>query len=110
MDTTDPTHANEGDAADETARGHRGGYIGLIDWLNRRLMPAFGPPPIGPFEAVIRQVGDAVCPICRRPMAEHVIDHSAPDTLLICPADPLPSPFDRGPLNELGMPKRHADD
>lgn len=93
----------------EPVEGRRGGYVGLIDWLNRSLMPAFGPSVSPPTEGVVRQVGEAVCPVCGRPMAEHVIDHSTPETLLICPADPLPRPVDQSPLNELGMPKRTTD-
>lgn len=87
----------------------RGGYVGFIDWLNRRLLPAFGPPPVGPYETVVRQVGEAVCPVCGRPMSEHTIDHSTPETILNCPVEHKPEPFDDEPMNELGMDKPQTE-
>ncbi|TQL48124.1 hypothetical protein FB562_1206 [Homoserinimonas aerilata] len=79
----------------------------LVDWLNEHLMTALGPPPTGPYEDVAAEVrGD--CPVCRHPMGEHFIDHSASNTVLTCPV-PRGGQFDRiedRPLNEVGMPKR----
>ena len=81
----------------------RGGYIGFIEWLNSKLLPVLGPPPAGPYETVLKQVGDAVCPVCGRSMSEHTIDHSKPNTILNCPVEHKPEPFDTQPVNELGM-------
>ncbi|WP_173923997.1 hypothetical protein [Agromyces sp. Marseille-P2726] len=45
------------------------------------------------------------CPICGHPMFEHLIDHSTPNAVLICPTDErLPEREVEGPYNELGMP------
>jgi len=82
-----------------------GGYVGFIDWLNRKLFPALGTPQLGPYDAVVDRVGEAQCPVCGRPMSEHFIDHSTPNTILHCPAEHKPVPFDGSPINELGMGK-----
>jgi len=83
----------------------RGGYVGFIDWLNRKLFPILGTPDLGPYETVVKRVGEAVCPVCGRPMSEHFIDHSTPETILNCPVEDKPEPVDNAPLNELGMDK-----
>ena len=45
------------------------------------------------------------CPLCGHPMFEHVVDHSTPNTVLVCPTDErLPEHDETVPLNELGMP------
>jgi hypothetical protein len=98
---------------DKYARGEDessgvGGYVGFIDWLNGKLLPVLGPPPLGPYESVIKKVGEAVCPVCGRPMWEHVMDRSTPETILNCPIDHKPDPFDVEPLNELGMDDPHG--
>ncbi|WP_039742425.1 hypothetical protein [Salinibacterium sp. PAMC 21357] len=80
-----------------------GGYVGFIDWLNRKLFPALGTPYLGPYDAVVEKVADAVCPVCGQPMAEHFIDHSRPNTILHCPVEHQPLPVDDSPINELGM-------
>ncbi|GAA1210705.1 LuxR C-terminal-related transcriptional regulator [Rhodoglobus aureus] len=82
-----------------------GGYVGFIDWLNRKLFPILGTPDFGPYENVVEKVADAVCPVCGRPISEHFIDHSTPETILDCPVEHKPMPFDGSPLNELGMNK-----
>lgn len=85
-----------------------GRYVHFIDWLNHRLMGPIGPPDLGPYDEVVKRVGDALCPVCAHPMAEHTIDHSTPNTVLNCPAPPIPERFDDAPINEFGMPKRDA--
>lgn len=99
---------NEITPSDEHPSGHKG-YVGFIDWLNRTLYPALGPPPAGPYGPVVKQVGEAICPVCGRPMSEHTIDHSTPNTILHCPAEHLPQPFSQEPVNELGMDKRPTE-
>lgn len=52
-----------------------------------------------------QQLGAKACPVCGRPMREHVIDHLAQTTVLNCPV-PHPGAWDRDafePVNELGM-------
>jgi hypothetical protein len=86
---------------DETSE--QGGYVGFIDWLNRILLPVLGPPPVGPYNAVVTRVGEAMCPVCGKPMSDHVIDRSSQETMLNCPVDHIVDPVDEAPLNELGM-------
>ena len=88
---------------DEGEESGLDGYVRFIDWLNHKLFPVLGIPDVGPYDAVVSKVADAVCPVCGRPMSEHYIDHSTPETLLDCPAEHLPEPVDNSPLNELGM-------
>lgn len=94
---------------DEDEGSDREGYVGFIDWLNRKLFPVFGPPPVGPYETVVKRVGEAVCPVCGMPMSEHTIDRSTPETILNCPAPHRPEPRDDEPVNELGMDKPPAE-
>lgn len=79
--------------------------MNLIDWLNEKVYRAAGPPALGPYDLVVEHVGSATCPVCGRPMSEHTIDHSTPNTILNCPIEPPEKPIDLSPLNELGMPK-----
>ncbi len=79
-------------------------YVHFIDRLNLRMVRAMGPPPIGPYDQVVKRVDEVVCPVCGRPMIEHTIDHSTPNAILNCPAEHKPGLPD-GPVNEFGMPK-----
>ncbi len=59
--------------------------------LDRGLLPWMGPAQVGAGhpEEPYRPPVDAVCPICHRPMTEHVVERSANParaTRLICPA------------------------
>jgi hypothetical protein len=95
---------NEETGVDEHGAGDR--YTRFLDWLNQKLFGVIGPPPVGPYDEVVKRVGDAVCPVCGRPMTEHTIDHSAPNAILNCPAEQKPEPVEDEPFNELGMPKQ----
>lgn len=86
-------------------RRTEGRFVHFIDWLNHGLMPAIGPPNVGPYNEVVAKMGEAVCPICDHPMAEHTIDHSTPNAVLNCPVEHQPQRVDDEVLNELGMPK-----
>lgn len=90
-----------------TERPHVGErLVRFVEWLEDRLAPAIGSPPLGPYDAVVDRVAVATCPVCGRTMAEHVIDHSTANAILHCPADPVPERESTEPLNELGMPRR----
>jgi len=60
---------------------------GLVDGLNRRLLPVMGPADLGdpnePLAAPLAHGGP--CPLCGLPMDEHLLERSAHDTYLICP-------------------------
>jgi len=79
-------------------------YVHFIEWLDTKLVRAMGPAPVGPYNEVVKRVGEAVCPVCGRPMSEHTIDHSTPNAVLHCPAGHKSEPQD-GPVNEFGMAK-----
>ena len=68
---------------------NEGGGIG--DWLNRRLFPYLGPPPLGPIdtespESKRKAALAGACPLCGAPMSQHVVDRSGERTQLYCPA------------------------
>ena len=48
------------------------------DWVNDRLLPFLGPPALGPYGPESTQpMSEKTCPICQRPMGEHVEEISA---------------------------------
>lgn len=81
-------------------------FTRFFDRVDRALLPVFGPPPLSGGEDEDTTPRDQrACPICGHPMFEHVVDHSTPNTVLICPTDDrLPERDVAGPYNELGMP------
>jgi hypothetical protein len=81
-------------------------FTRFFDRVDRALEPAFGSPPMPADEETSAMPEDQKpCPLCGRPMFEHVIDHSTANTVLQCPTDErLPEREVGGPLNELGMP------
>ncbi|GGF35849.1 hypothetical protein [Subtercola lobariae] len=63
---------------------------GVGNWLNGRLFPYLGPPPLGPFdtesaESKAQAALARACPLCGNPMSEHVVDRSGERTQLYCP-------------------------
>lgn len=81
----------------------------LFEWVEEKLRPIFGSPPIG-YDAE-ETVALQVCPVCGHSMREHTIDHSVQDTILNCPVREQ-VPWDREafePVNELGMVKHHPE-
>jgi hypothetical protein len=64
---------------------------GVGNWLNARLFPYLGPPPLGPIdresaESKAERALTGACPLCGRPMSEHEIDRSGERTQLYCPS------------------------
>jgi hypothetical protein len=46
-----------------------------IDWLNEKLLPYLGPPPLGPYgPETLEQVSLRPCPICGHPIQEHRVE------------------------------------
>lgn len=65
---------------------------GVGNWLNARLFPYLGPPPLGPIdtesaESKARRAQAGACPLCGRAMADHVVDRSGERTQLYCPRE-----------------------
>ncbi|UCR88100.1 hypothetical protein [Mycetocola spongiae] len=59
---------------------------GFTNWLNGKLRPYIGPPPLGPFnEEPLPPTAQAPCPICGNVMSEHIVDRSGERTQLHCP-------------------------
>ena len=57
---------------------------GFFNRLNRRLFPVLGPPPLGPYrEAPQPDPASAACPLCGRPMSQHVIERSLGRALFV---------------------------
>jgi hypothetical protein len=97
MDTSKKTPRAPGD----------GRLVRSAAWVDRKLNPIFGPPPVGPY-VVEDQHAAAACPVCGHAMGEHVIDHTTPNAILNCPA-PIDHSLEHentSPLDELGMPLR----
>jgi hypothetical protein len=72
------------DATDGTSQG------GFTRWINRRLFPWIGPPPLGPYNVIPEEEVEAakaasVCPICGQLMSVHEIDRSGERTQIYHP-------------------------
>lgn len=64
----------EGEAPKEPLIGRATG------WLNGKLYPYLGPPPLGPYSAESTEpVSHRACPLCGYPMSEHLAEVS-PET------------------------------
>ncbi|MES2094216.1 MAG: hypothetical protein V4531_10450 [Actinomycetota bacterium] len=85
---------------------HEDKFVHFINWLNTALSRRIGTADLGPYNDVVEQVGEAVCPICGTPMAKHSIDRSSANAVLNCPIPHLPQAVRAEPINEFGMPKR----
>ena len=99
-------HPDETPQATEThPHGASERFVHFFDWLDEKLLPVFGPPPLGPYETVVKQIGEAMCPVCGSPVAEHFIDRTTDNAVLNCPTGHLPLVEHNEPLNEFGMPR-----
>ncbi len=87
--------------------GESGRLERMAEWLDAKLTPGLGPPPIGPYEGE-QESKEAVdeCPLCGHGMGEHQIDRSHANAVLVCPVRPRPEVESFEPLNEVGMPRR----
>ena len=93
-------------AREEASPPQGNSFTRFFDRVDRVLGPAFVSPLMPADEETSAMPEDQKpCPLCGRPMFEHVIDHSTANTVLVCPTDErLPEHEVEGPLNELGMP------
>jgi len=67
-------------AVTEDPRPHEDRLVQATEWLNMKLLPWLGPPPLGPYDRPELDPPDAVahkpCPICGRMMSEHRVEAS----------------------------------
>ncbi len=93
-------------AREEASPPEGNSFTRFFERVDRALEPVFGAPPITADDDRPETPADQqTCPICGHPMFEHVIDHSTPNTVLVCPTDDrLPERDESAPYNELGMP------
>ncbi|MEO6826834.1 MAG: hypothetical protein ABI255_06305 [Microbacteriaceae bacterium] len=55
-------------------------------WLDTALLPIFGPPPLGPFDAEEPRTPEHnLCPLCGNAMPMHEVEHEGVHTFLHCP-------------------------
>jgi hypothetical protein len=58
------------------------------DWLDGKLLPVLGPPPLGPYsDPPTNDPLDATCPLCGSPMREHQIERDGHHSYLHCPGN-----------------------
>ncbi len=77
--------------------------VQATDWLNEKLFPVLGPPPLGPYdddtaERLRHERGDDVCPVCGHPLSEHevITEPAAGKVWLHCPGRPAGEQLETG--------------
>ena len=56
------------------------------EWLDGKLVPVLGPPPLGPYGADDPQPeAHTSCPICGEPLAQHRLERDGEHSYLHCP-------------------------
>ncbi|NEN04852.1 hypothetical protein G3T36_03110 [Diaminobutyricibacter tongyongensis] len=56
------------------------------EWLDDKLVPVLGPPPLGPYGADDPQPeAHTSCPICGEPLAQHRLERDGEHSYLHCP-------------------------
>ena len=65
----------------------RGGWA---SWINRKLLPLIGPPPLGPYPVIVEsevaeRKAHSTCPICGALMSLHEVDRSGERTQIFHP-------------------------
>lgn len=56
------------------------------EWLDAKLLPVLGPPPLGPYDQEAPRTDAATCPLCTRRIDEHTIERDHGHAFLVCPA------------------------
>jgi len=69
--------------------GHKGSHQAaehIVEWLDDKLFPVLGPPPLGPFDdADAPAPTSATCPFCGIRMSLHRVERDGAHTFLHCP-------------------------
>jgi hypothetical protein len=64
-------------------RGHRAERA--AEWLDAKLLPVLGPPPLGPYGAEAPRTEAAVCPLCGSRIDQHARQRDHGHAYLLCP-------------------------
>jgi hypothetical protein len=84
-------HGDEhGDALGGEPGHEHGSWFGdAVERMNSRLRPYIGGAQLGIRDEapIVAPAHGGACPLCGRPMDEHVVDRSGPRTMLHCPRD-----------------------
>ena len=56
------------------------------EWLDAKLLPVLGPPPLGPNGPEAPRTEAATCPICTRRIDEHTTERDHGHVFLVCPS------------------------
>jgi hypothetical protein len=56
------------------------------EWLDAKLLPVLGPPPLGPYGQEAPRTDAATCPLCTRRIDEHAMERDHGHAFLVCPA------------------------
>jgi len=58
----------------------------IVEWLDGKLLPLLGPPPLGPYaDADAPAPEHAICPLCGMRMVLHEIEREGAHAFLHCP-------------------------
>ncbi|MEY9953086.1 hypothetical protein [Leifsonia sp. EB34] len=55
------------------------------EWLDAKLLPVLGPPPLGPYGQEAPRTEAATCPLCGSRIDEHRSERDHGHAFLICP-------------------------
>jgi hypothetical protein len=56
------------------------------EWLDAKLLPVLGSPPLGPYDLEAPKTEAATCPLCARRIDEHMMERDHGHAFLICPS------------------------
>ncbi|MGN6425337.1 hypothetical protein [uncultured Leifsonia sp.] len=56
------------------------------EWLDAKLLPVLGPPPLGPYGPETARTEAATCPLCGARIDLHVMERDHGHAFLICPS------------------------
>jgi hypothetical protein len=55
------------------------------EWLDAKLLPVFGPPPLGPYGPEAAKTQAVTCPLCGKRIDEHTSQRDDGHAFLVCP-------------------------
>ena len=70
-------------------KGHTGSHqvaAHAAEWLDGKLFPILGPPPLGPYDAETPRTPEHnLCPLCGKPMPQHTVEREGGHAFIHCP-------------------------